>query len=315
MVQISNKSNSLSLEWKQGFWATQFNAMASPCQILIDSDDQTQSKSHALHLAKIAQQEALRIEKKFSRYRTDNLIYQINHSKGRAVHIDEELAGLLDYATSCYNISDGLFDITSGILRQLWKFDCSDNIPTQAEISPLLNNIGWNKVVWKKPYLTLPEGMEIDLGGIGKEYAVDRSAQILNSVTTHSFLINYGGDLFVNKPRKNNQGWMVGVENPEHPLSDNRLASVTREPDKLYELSQGGMATSGDSRRFLLKEGIRYSHILNPKTGWSITQAPHSITVIANTCTEAGILSTLAMLQEKHAAEFLEEQNVIYWCR
>ena len=80
MVQISNKNESLSLEWKQGFWSAQFNAMASPCQILIDSDDIPESKSHALHLAKIAQQEALRIEKKFSRYRlltiNINVIFQ-----------------------------------------------------------------------------------------------------------------------------------------------------------------------------------------------------------------------------------------------
>lgn len=279
----------------------QFDAMASPCQILIDTED----KNHALHLGEIAQHEALRIEKEFSRYRKDNLIYKINHSNGHPVEVNQELAGLLDYAANCYEISDGQFDITSGILSKIWHFDCTDNIPAQSKITPLLKNIGWPKVSWKAPYFTLPKGMEIDLGGIGKEYAVDRSSQLLNAETDCSYLINYGGDLFTNKPRKNNQGWLVGVE---------EQSSNTQQSGKLYELSRGGMATSGDSKRYLLKEGVRYSHILNPKTGWPVTQALHSITVVSSTCTEAGILSTLAMLQESNAEEFLENQDVIHWC-
>ena len=300
----------LKLEYKQEYWSVQFDAMASPCQILIDTED----KAHALHLGEIAQHEALRVEKEFSRYRTDNLIYKINHSNGHPVEVNQELAGLLEYAANCYEMSDGQFDITSGILRKIWNFDCSDNIPAQSKITPLLKNIGWSKVSWKAPYFTLPKGMEIDLGGIGKEYAVDRSSQLLNAETDCSFLINYGGDLFTNKPRKNNQGWLVGVEDPEHPIQTSAQSSNTQKPNKLYELSRGGMATSGDSKRYLLKDGIRYSHILNPKTGWPVTQAPHSITVVSSTCTEAGILSTLAMLQENHAKEFLQSQDVIHWC-
>jgi len=302
---INESSSSLKLEYKQGYWSAQFTAMASPCQVLIDTDD----KKHAEQLAKIAQAEALRIEKEFSRYRKDNLIYRINHSNGQPIEVNRELAGLLDYATSCYEISDGLFDITSGILRKVWNFDCSNNIPTQEQITPLLKNIGWDKVTWNAHFFSLPKDMEIDLGGIGKEYAVDRSKQLLETKTNCSFLINYGGDLFTNKPRKNKQGWLVGVEDPQHPIGNSN-----QQTSKLYELSRGAMATSGDSKRYLLKAGIRYSHILNPKTGWPITRAPHSITVVSSTCTEAGILSTLAMLQEKIAKKFLENQDVIFWC-
>ncbi len=285
--------------------------MASPCQVLIDTED----KQHARQLGEIAYNEALRIEKEFSRYRKDNLIYKINHSNGQPVRVNQELAGLLDYAASCYQISDGLFDITSGLLRKVWHFDCSDHIPSQSEITPLLEKIGWSKVCWQSPYLSLPAGMEIDLGGIGKEYAVDRSSQLISNETDCSFLVNYGGDLFANKPRSNNQGWLVGVEDPEHAVESTHLSAASAKNKKLYELSRGGMATSGDSKRYLLKDDIRYSHILNPKTGWPVTQAPHSITVISHTCTEAGILSTLAMLQEKDAHTFLNEQDVIYWCQ
>jgi thiamine biosynthesis lipoprotein len=82
---------------------------------------------------------------------------------------------------------------------------------------------------------------------------------------------------------------------------------------KNFELHRGGIATSGDARRFLLKDGIRYSHILNPLTGWPVKDAPRSITVLADTCTEAGILATLAMLQGTAAEQFLDEQQVKYW--
>lgn len=307
---IKKSLRPLKLEFKQDYWSVQFDAMASPCQILIDTED----KKHAQHLGIIAQHEAIRVEKEFSRYRKDNLIYKINHSDGHAIEVNQELAGLLEYAASCYKMSDGQFDITSGVLRKVWHFDCSDNVPAQSQITPLLKNIGWSKVTWKAPYFTLPKGMEIDLGGIGKEYAVDRSSQLLQSKTDCSFLINYGGDLFTNKPRKNNQGWLVGVEDPVHRVQASEQSSNDQKYNKLYELSRGGMATSGDSKRYLLKDGIHYSHILNPKTGWPVTQAPHSITVVSSTCTEAGILSTLAMLLENHAKEFLQSQDVIHWC-
>jgi thiamine biosynthesis lipoprotein len=150
--------------------------------------------------------------------------------------------------------------------------------------------------------------MEIDLGGIGKEYAVDRTALILQQQTSDSILINYGGDIFSTGPKKNGKGWVVGVEDPDELLykKENSI--------KEYALLQGGLATSGDARRYLIKNDIRYGHILNPKTGWPVLEAPRSITVAAGTCTEAGILSTLAMLQGKNAENFLKEQGVTYWC-
>lgn len=287
--------------------------MASPCQILFDAPTDA-DRLKFLQLAQLAQQEAFRIEHKFSRYCTNNLIYKINHSNAKPIQVDDEFKVLFDYAQTCYEISEGNFDITSGILSQAWKFDCSDNIPSQSTIDPLLKNIGWNKVTWQAPFITLKANMQIDLGGIGKEYAVDRTAEILSHYTKDSFLINYGGDIFVNKPRNNNQAWLVGIEDPQNPTAHFEESITKSRNSNLFELSQGGMATSGDSKRYLLKDGVRYSHILNPKTGWPITKAPHSITVVASTCTEAGILSTLAMLEEENAKEFLEEQEVVFWC-
>jgi len=89
-----------------------------------------------------------------------------------SINVDDETASLLNYAVTCYEQSDGLFDITSGILRRAWKFD-QDKLPEQSLIDGLIDKVGWHKVVWKRPILTFTvPGMEIDLGGVVKEYAV-----------------------------------------------------------------------------------------------------------------------------------------------
>lgn len=294
---------------ENGFWRGEFHAMASPCELLIETND----KSLALSLTKLACDEALRIEHKFSRYRQDNIIYKINNSRGKKISVDNETALLLDYANQCYQVSDGYFDVTSGVLREAWKFDGSDKIPGRKKVKSILPRVGWNKVTWSNPDFTLPETMEIDLGGIGKEYAVDRSAMLIRANTDCSVLINYGGDLYATKPKTDRTGWLIGIENPNlgSTQHDNKIAQ--RKSIKEFQLKQGGIATSGDVYRYLLKDNIRYSHILDPHTGWPIKNAPHTVTVVAESCIEAGILATLAMLNGRSARHFLEEQDVKFW--
>ena len=295
--------SALSVHRHNDYCIALFRAMAGPCEVLVDSNDLQLTRQ----LGVLAQQEATRIESKFSRYRNNNIIYRINHSDGNPVEVDSETADLLDYAAVCYEISDGLFDVTSGILRRAWRFDGSANVPSQQHINELLEYIGWEKLTWQKPVITLQAGMEIDLGGIGKEYAVDCSAKLLHAATQTSCLINFGGDIAVTRPRHSGNSWTIGVANPT-------ATQQTSSTGTFIQINQGAVATSGDANRYLLKNGIRYSHILNPKTGWAVTDAPHSVTVIANTCTEAGILSTLALLHGANAEQFLKQQEVQYWC-
>jgi thiamine biosynthesis lipoprotein len=296
--------NAPQLQRIEDYWVGRFQAMASPCEVLMD----TQDTLLAQHLIDLAWREALRIEHKLSRYRDDNIIYKINNANGAKVKVDAETAQMLDYAAQCYKLSDGLFDVTSGILRRAWQFDGSDKIPGKDQVKKLLSRIGWNKVRWRSPYMQMPKGMQIDLGGIGKEYSVDRTILLLRQATSISCLVNYGGDIATTGPRQNGQGWMVGIENPDpKSMTDGRQT-------KIYELKQGAVATSGDARRYLLKNGVRYSHILNPRTGWPVSDAPRSVTVITDTCTEAGILATLAMLHGAQAEAFLAQQGVQYWC-
>jgi FAD:protein FMN transferase len=282
------------------YWIGRFQAMASPCELFVEIDD----RETAAALLQAVAAETWRIETKFSRYRKDNLIHRINTSNGNPIEVDEETALLLNFADQCYQLSEGLFDITAGVLRKVWEFRPGARLPKANKVSACLQQVGWDKVQWQAPFITLPPGMEIDLGGIGKEYAVDKAAQLLSQQTDASFIVNFGGDLYINKPRRNNQAWRIGIDDPE--------ASGRKAVGQL-EVRMGGVATSGDARRFIKHKGKRYSHILNPKTGWPVENAPHSVTVVASNCMEAGMLATFAMLQGSGAATFLEAQQVHYW--
>jgi len=268
--------------------------MASPCEILIECE----LESEARQLSALAQQEAVRIEQKFSRYRDDNIVFRINQG-GHDIRVDDETARLLDYAQHCHELSEGWFDITSGILRRAWQFKPGARIPRQREIDRLLPHIGWHRLRWDNPHLSMPDNMEIDFGGIGKEYAVDSALTLLRANTGHSVLVNFAsGTLADGSP------WMTGIENP-HRAGD---ASA------VIQLKVGALATSGDVFRSIQQGGKRYGHILNPRTGWPNPYSPLSVTVAAPTCSEAGILSTLAMLQGKDAEKFLKQQGLKYWC-
>lgn len=275
-----------------------FLAMGSPCEVLCEearSDD-------AEVLTRIAADEAWRIEDKFSRYRDGNIIHAINSASGKAVEVDEETARLLGFAATLFELSGGRFDITSGVLRAAWSFDGSDNVPQQSDVDAALKRLGWHRVKWEAPQLILRPGMEIDLGGIGKEYAVDRAVSLLRDASTQSCLVNFGGDLSITTPPQIRDAWSVGIE------------AIVDGATKVLELRAGAIATSGDARRFLLKDGVRYSHILDPRSGWPVRNAARSITVAADTCTQAGMLSTLAMLKGGEAESFLDGEGVQYWC-
>lgn len=278
--------------------------MASPCDLLIEAAPEV-SDLQLQALADIAFGEARRIEQKFSRYREDNLCFAINHSNGKPVAIDEECYRLLEFANECYTASEGLFDLTSGVLRKVWRFDGGNQIPRQKQIDELLSKIGWQKVDYTNEYLCMPEGMEIDFGGIGKEYAVSRVAQLCSENQGDlSIVVNFGGDIQITRPRHNNQLWTIGIENPD---IENRAQGILK-------IVSGALATSGDARRFLLHNGRRYGHILNPRTGWPVINGPRSVTVAAQHCVQAGCLATMALLQGKYAEDFLKAQNVKYWC-
>jgi thiamine biosynthesis lipoprotein len=295
-------NDAYTIEQKSDHIIGRFAAMASPCELLIE----TQDPLLANHLTSLAYKESQRIEQKFSRYLPNNLMANINHSMGKAVAIDDETFRLLEFANSCFELSDGMFDITSGVLRQAWKFDGSDNLPSPEAVQALMPYIGWQKVKYNQSSVMLTKGMELDIGGIGKEYAVDCVAKMCTeSAPKTSVVVNFGGDIQVTRARHTTQPWYIGIESPQ---GDDKNTTHT------LKIISGGLATSGDARRYLLNGGKRYSHILNPETGYPIEKAARSVTVAAPHCIQAGLLATLALLKGVKGEAFLEEQAVKFWC-
>ncbi|MCG3204685.1 MAG: hypothetical protein KCHDKBKB_01400 [Elusimicrobia bacterium] len=284
----------------EGFLKGTFEAMHCGCEVLMDTED----IDLARELVTLAAEEAHRIEKKFSRYVSGNIVDLINKSEGRVVEVDDETALLLNFSARCYELSGGLFDITSGILRKAWKFDGKSSLPNESQVKELLALVGWNKVKWTPNQLQLQPGMEIDLGGIGKEYAVDRVLKLIQQKTKSSVLVNFGGDIAAGGPRKDGQPWRVGIEK----------ADQVDQASGIVELKEGAIATSGDSKKFVQIGNKKLGHILNPRNGWPVQGGPRSVTVAASTCTEAGFFSTVGMLNGEQAETFLKESGVQHWC-
>lgn len=280
---------------------TRFQAMGSPCEVQVDTRD----SRIAAQLGALVEAEARRIEARFSRYRADSVIGRINATSGRPFRPDAETAMLLAYAAQCHAISGGLFDVTSGILRRAWTFDGSDRVPDAAQVESLLPLVGWDKVQWDGHELVLQAGMEIDFGGLAKEYAVDMALTKAFEQGEVPLLVNFGGDLRVSGPR---------AATAESPRWRVRIEAIDNDPAAAWlEIAGGAITTSGDARRYVERDGQRHSHILDPRTGMSITGAPRSVTVAAPTCIEAGVLSTLAMLQGEGCEAFLEQEGVTAW--
>lgn len=295
-----------------GGWRGTFEAMASPCEVLVDGGDE----SLALELLAAAAAEARRVERKFSRYRADSVVAELHAARGRAVRVDDETAGLLDFAAACHALSGGLFDITSGVLGRAWRFDGGHALPAPGLVASLLEHVGWPRVRWQRPWLTLPPGMEIDFGGLGKEYAVDRALALVQARTALPVLVNFGGDLATNGPRGEGEPWQVGIERPDASAGAEGQAPARGEASRvaaILQLGAGALATSGDARRFIQTGGMRYGHILDPRTGWPVAAAPRSVTVAAPSCTEAGLLATMAMLQGAGAEAWLGGLGASSW--
>ena len=274
-----------------------FNAMGSPCELKFYAENEVSAKEVADKVIADVQ----RIEQRYSRYREDSVLSGINRAAedGGSIAVDDETMALLNYANTCYKQSSGMFDISSGILRKAWDFK-TQKIPKKAEIKQLLKSIGWKKIkLGEKEISFSVPGMHLDFGGIGKEYAVDRAAAICWQHGVQHGLVNLGGDIKIIGPHIDGKPWMVGIC---HPRKANEL--LTR-----LSLYSGGVASSGDYQRCIEINGTRYSHVLNPKTGWPV-RGLASVTVIAEQCVIAGSACTIAMLMEGRGKQWLKKLGV-----
>jgi len=269
-----------------------FKAMGSACEVVLASHTQNEAES----MAKLAIDEVLRIERTYSRYTTDSIIAKINQQAGcGAVQCDDETWALFKFTSQLFDQSDGLFDITSGVLRQAWDFK-NPEVPSSQKLEALLPLVGWEKVVLQDQSIALPlAGMEIDLGGFGKEYAADRAAQVLKEKgVTHGY-VNLAGDMRFLGPKPTGEPWMIGIQDPR--ALDQVVATLP--------IAMGGLATSGDYERYFELNGQRYCHVLNPKTGMPVSYW-RSVSVTSPATVVSGCTTTMAMLKEAEGLAFLQ---------
>ena len=268
--------------------------MGSPCELRLYA----RSTALAQTAFAAARAEIERLEQLYSRYRDDSTTSRINRSAGNSigVEVDTETAALLDYAAQAYEQSDGLFDITSGVLRQVWDFK-SGRLPDQSKIDEILQRIGWSRVRWQSPRLVLPvAGMELDFGGYVKEYAADATAACCRAHGIEHGLVELGGDICVIGPHPDGSPWRVGVRHPQAPQQ--AMAAM--------DLHEGAIASSGNYERYMEVDGVRYCHILNPKTGWPV-QGLVAVSVMAPQCLIAGTATTIAMLKGADGTQWLSQ--------
>ncbi len=265
-----------------------FHAMAATNEVQVHAPDRASAEAMAAR----AIEEVRRIETKYSRYRADSIVSRINAAAGGApVEVDAETAQLLDYADVCWRESGGLFDATSGVLRRVWRFRQGERAPTDDELAAVLPLIGWDRVQRHAGTVRLPlAGMELDFGGFGKEYAVDRAALALREAGAASALVNLAGDMAILGAQPGGEPWHIGVQHPRR--RDKALATLP--------VSSGAIATSGDYERFIEVDGVRHCHVLDPRTGRS-ARGFRSVTVHAPSCLVAGSATTIAMLKGQAA--------------
>ena len=217
-------------------------------------------------------------------------------------------AEVVDLALRIGSETAGAFDVTVGPLVDLWGFGPTprpDQVPASADIDGLLQTIGYDKIACRltPPQLRkLDPRLRIDLSAIAKGYAVDRLAAHLLSRGLHNFIVEVGGEVVVRGAKGPQTAWRIGIESP---LTDRRQVG------DVLSLRDMAMATSGDYRNYYEIEGRRYSHTIDPRTGYPIDHTLASVTILDPSCARADALATAFMvLGPEEAQAFAERADI-----
>lgn len=254
--------------------------------------------------ARAAYREVVLVDSLMSLYRPESELTRLNARAGWGpMAVSQPLWSVISAALDWGRRSGGAFDITVGPLVRLWGFlDGGGPLPDSSEVEALLPLVGSERVELEAEgrRVCLPgSGMIIDLGGIAKGYAVDRAVGALQARGVRAGLINLGGNIGVVGVPPGEGAWSVGIT---HPREEAGLLGTVR-------LTRGAIATSGDYERFFVADGVRYSHILDPRTGWPVSERV-SVTVWAPTGLAADALSTaLFVLGGEEGEALLREEG------
>ncbi len=270
---------------KSGDWQElTFAAMGSPCRVRLAAPVSAKALPDSIL------QWVARFEGRYSRFIADSLVSRITAAAGREwVETDPETDALLSMCHEAHFITRGVFDATALPLIQLWNWKAAPAVvPDDKAIEEAKKKVGWRRVQRAPGKFFLPEpGMALDFGGIGKEYAVDQVAQLALREGATSVLVDFGHDVCALGPAPDKKpAWHIGLEDPKQPGKTWTGVAVNNQ----------AVATSGDYVRFFTHAGKRYGHILDVRTGRPVSNGCLSVSVIAPTCTMAGLLSTTAFV-------------------
>ena len=265
----------------QGVRRMEFRALGTACVIQFRLNDERA----ALAFGAEALGWLSDFEAKFSRFRPASPVSQINAAAGKEwVKVDAEMERMLDMAEGLYNLTNGILDATMLPLLRVWDWKTvHTRLPEAAAVRQALSLTGWRKVRRRSGAVFLPaEGMGLDFGGFGKEFAVDRLARLARDRGIRDALIDLGRDIYAMGGNGLHPFWHVGIE-------DARLPGTCCSG---LALSDRAVSASGDYARFFSHNGVRYGHILDPRTGWPVSNGLRGVHVVAQSCLEAGVYST-----------------------
>ncbi|MCX5752461.1 MAG: FAD:protein FMN transferase [Candidatus Krumholzibacteria bacterium] len=243
------------------------------------------SDRDAERAAQAAFREMYRIESVMSTWRPASEISRLNTgSNGAPFTVSSELCSLIDSSLFYSKATSGAFDVTVRPLVRLWGFQGGEaKLPSDSEIERAMSLVGFGKIVLdpSRSTITLPPGMQIDLAGIAKGYAVDRCAAALAGLGVRSALVNIGGNIYAMGAPPGEKGWSIGIRDPKGGLET--VGTLT--------LRDEAVATSGNYENFVEIEGRRYGHVIDPRAGRPISSVL-SVTVVAPTGLASDALST-----------------------
>jgi thiamine biosynthesis lipoprotein len=252
-------------------------------------------KISSVELASSAFQEIARIDSKF-RKNSENM-RSINASGGNWVFGDEETLHIIEACLEVSENTDGAFDPTVYRLVELWGFastDSTPSIPSNNNIDEVMNTVNYKNIIMDKDNdrIKLLNNAMIDLSGIAKGYAVDRAIEKIKSMDPDATgYIDAGGDIGIIGPKYGERPWVIGIRHPRSDRADNAIEYL-----KMYE---GAVATSGDYERYFIENGIRYHHLIDPKTGRPARNNTISATVINKSAMLADAYATAAFIMGK----------------
>ncbi|MFC1804783.1 FAD:protein FMN transferase [Candidatus Omnitrophota bacterium] len=241
----------------------------------------------------IAFDEIERVEELLSKFKEESEVSRLNQTG--QLQVSDDTFYLLKKAREFWQKSNGAFDISIGPLLDLWGFTNGEyRVPSQDEIMKILASVGTDKISLNdKDNLVKfdAEGMKIDLGAIAKGYAVDSAIKKIKAAGINSCLIDAGGDIYALGVRLN-EAWSIGIQDPRQGAVKENI-----------KISNRGIATSGDYERYFKRGNRRYTHILDPKTGYPVQGRIASVTVVAGDCLTADAIATAIFVLGKEKGE------------